>query len=197
MPQNRNDRLAKDYRDMLKLQNRPYLSWIVTKGEPPCAEEYLLNVHLRTYVLSVQSGKYVVGAVRRSTVRVTLWDSYPLTPPYIKMLDIPPVFHPDWYSKGTYSPSVPWRPDTSLKEYIKEMLRTLRYDPEPIETERPANYKALDWYIRRKNDDSLFPSDRTELTENNAEETAAAEKAVLSLGEVIDSWQAGGRRADE
>lgn len=197
MPQNRNERLAADFADMLTIQDRPYLSWIATKGELPYAQEYLLTIKLRTYVLSLIQGRYTVGAVDRCTVRVTLWDSYPATEPYVKMLDIPPVFHPNWYSKGTYSPSVPWRPDTSLKEYIKEMLRTLRYDPEPIETERPANYKALDWYIRRKNDDSLFPCDRTELTENNAEETAAAEKAVLSLGEVIDSWQAGGRRADE
>ncbi|MBQ3330935.1 MAG: hypothetical protein IJG87_07135 [Ruminococcus sp.] len=186
MPQNRNDRLAKDYRDMLKLQNRPYLSWIVTKGEPPCAEEYLLNVHLRTYVLSVQSGKYVVGAVRRSTVRVTLWDSYPLTPPYIKMLDIPPVFHPDWYSKGTYSPSEPWRPDVSLKEYVMKMLSTLCGDPSVTETGTPANYKALEWYRKNHLNPALFPSDATELTENSDEEAAASEKAALSFDEIVD-----------
>ncbi|MBQ3285044.1 MAG: hypothetical protein IJH40_05305 [Ruminococcus sp.] len=186
MPQNRNERLAKDYRGMMKIQDRPYLSWIATKGEPPYAEEYLLHVKLRTYVLSVQSDRYTVGAVHRCTVRVTLWDSYPVMAPYVKMLDIPPVFHPDWYSKGVYSPSEPWRPETSLKDYIMRMLATLCGDPEGFETNTPANYKALDWYMKNRNDASLLPSDTTELTENSAEETAALERAASSPGEIVD-----------
>ena len=50
MPNNRRDRLAQDFREMLKLQARPYLSWIATKGELPYAQEYLLTIKLRTYV---------------------------------------------------------------------------------------------------------------------------------------------------
>lgn len=186
MPQNRNERLAKDYRDMMKIQDRPYLSWIAIKGELPNAEEYLLDVKLRTYVLSVQSGRYAVGAVHRCTIRVTLRDSYPMTAPYVKMLDIPPVFHPDWYSKGVYSPSEPWRSDTSLKDYIMRMLSTLCGDPGRFETNTPANYKALDWYMKNRNDASLLPSDTTGLTENSDEEAAALEKAASSPNEIVD-----------
>lgn len=188
MAENRNERLARDFREMLKIQNRPYLSWIATKGEPPYAEEYLLTVRLRTYVLSLLSGKYTVGTIHQYTVKVTLWDSYPHMAPNIRMLSIPPAFHPSWYSKGTYSPSVPWRPDSSLKDYVKRMLGTLVYDPSLIDAAAPANYKALDWYLKHRDNASLFPSDLTELTENTPEETAALEKAAISFDEIIDSW---------
>ena len=172
---------------MLKIQDQPYLSWIATNGEPPCAEEYLLNVRLRTYVLSVQEGRYTVSAISRCFIRVTLRDSYPQVAPYVTMLSIPPVFHPDWYSKGTYCSSQPWRPEDSLKDYIMRMLGTLRYDPSMMNTDSPANYKALEWY-RKNLGSALFPSDLTELTENTPDMCAALEKASLSCGEVIDSW---------
>ena len=188
MPDRRNKRLAADFHEMLKIQDRPYLSWIVTKGELPCAEEYLLNVRLRTYVLSAQAGRYIVGAIHGCTVRVTLRDSYPQVAPTITMLSIPPVFHPDWYSKGTYCSSVPWRPDDSLKDYVMRMLQTLCYTPDVMNTTAPANYKALDWYLKNRDNAPLFPSDPIELNENSADECAALERASLSCGEVIDSW---------
>ena len=184
----RNERLRADFYDMLSLQDRPYLSWTATKGDPPCAEEYLLDIGLRSYALSADHGRYTVGVIRGCTVKVTLWDSYPETPPYVKMLTIPPVFHPCWYSKGVYCPPRKWHADRSLKDYILEMLRTLRYDPELIESEAPANYKALEWYTRHKGDTTLFPSDRTELSENSPQEAAVYEKAALSFDEIVDSW---------
>lgn len=191
MCENRNERLAADFLEMLKLQNRPYLFWIAVKGEPPYAEEYLLTVRLRTYALSNLSGRYTVGTIPECTIKVTLWDSYPNTAPNIRMLNIPPVFHPCWYSKGAYCPTEPWRPETSLKDYVKRMLRTLIYDPTLIDTDAPANYKALDWYLKNRGDASLFPSDKAELTENTPKETAALEKAAISFDEIIDIWPVG------
>ena len=188
MPAKREERLAQDYHEMLKIQDRPYLSWVATKGELPCAEEYLLTVRLRTYALLMKEGRYIVGAVRRCTVRVTLWDSYPAVAPNSKMLSIPPVFHPNWYSKGTYCPSAPWRPEDSLKDYIKQMIQTLLYEPSLIETAAPANYKALDWYLKNRDNAALFPSDRIELSENDPQELAALEKAAASFEETVDSW---------
>ena len=47
MPQNRNERLAADFADMLTIQDRPYLSWIATKGELPYedfANDGLVNI---------------------------------------------------------------------------------------------------------------------------------------------------------
>ena len=187
MSESRYDRLASDYREMLKLQDRPYLSWIVTKGEPPYAEEYLLTVRLRSYVLSTEPGRYIVGTAERFFVKITLWDSYPHVAPNIRMLSIPPVFHPNWYSKGTYCPCERWRPEDSLKDHVKRMLGTLAYDPALMDTVAPANYKALDWYLKNRENASLFPSDPTELTENTPREVAAAEKAAL-FGGIVDSW---------
>ena len=188
MADNRKERLAADYREMLKLQDRPYLSWIVTKGEPPYAEEYLLTVKIRTYALSATEDRYIVSTIDSCTIRVTLWDSYPKLAPNTRMLNMPPVFHPNWYSKGTYCPSERWHEGDSLKDYVKRMLGTLMYAPNLMETAYPANYKALDWYRKNQDNASLFPSDRIELTENNPEESAAAEKAIVSLDEIVDSW---------
>lgn len=187
MPDSRNDRLAADYHEMMKIQSRPYLSWIAAKGEPPYVEEYLLTVSLRTYALTAADGGYSVGVIRRCTVRVTLWDSYPHIAPCIRMLGFPPVFHPDWYSKGTYCPSVPWSPENSLKDHIMRMLDTLRYEPSAIGTAAPANCKALDWYMKNRGG-ALFPSDPAELTENSPEELAAVYRAAEPLDEIIDSW---------
>ena len=188
MSGNRNERLAADYYEMMKIQDRPYLSWIVTKGEPPYAEEYLLSVKLRTYVLSADRGRYTVSAVNKRVIRVTLWDSYPEVAPYVRMLSIPPVFHPDWYSKGTYCPPEKWSRESSLKDYVKRMLTTLTYEPSLIETDAPANYKALEWYMKRRDGSSLFPCDETELSESGPEELDAARRAAEAIGEAVDSW---------
>lgn len=187
MRADRNDRLKADYREMMKIQDTPYLSWIATKGEMPCAEEYLLTVKLRTYALSVRSGVHTVGVIDRCVIRITLWDSYPAVAPYVKMLNLPPVFHPDWYSKGTYSPHMPWDPETTLKDYVVRMLKTLRYDPELIDTTAPANYKALDWFLKNRDDERLFPSDRTPLSENTDETIGAMEEGG-DFKEIVDSW---------
>lgn len=187
MSERRNDRLSSDYREMMKIQDRPYLSWIATKGELPYAEEYLLTVKLRTYALSVRSGVHTVGVIDRCVIRITLWDSYPAVAPYVRMLNLPPVFHPDWYSKGTYSPHTPWDPATSLKDFVAGMLKTLRYDPERIDTTAPANYKALDWFLKNRDNDKLFPSDTTAIGENTEEEIAAIEKGG-AFDEIVDSW---------
>lgn len=186
MANSRQERLAADYREMLKIQDRPYCSWIASKGEPPYAEEYLLTVRVRTYALSVMSGRYTVGVIRQCVIRVTLWDSYPYVAPHIRMLGFPPVFHPDWYSKGTYCSCEPWRPDSSLKEYILRMIGTLQYDPALMGTDSPANIKALDWYGKNRENGAWFPSDTTPLTENTPEQTAADETA-RSFGEIIDT----------
>lgn len=188
MTESINERLKYDYHEMMMIQNRPYLSWTVTKGEPPYAREYLLTADLRTYALTAQPNSYTVGTLRRCIIKVTLWDSYPRVAPNIRMLNIPPVFHPDWYSKGTYSPSVRWSRDESLKDYIKRMLGSLIYQPSLISSDAPANYKALDWYLKHRGNGSLFPSDLTELTENSPEEAAALEKAAADFDEIVDSW---------
>lgn len=184
----RNERLRADFYDMLSIRNRPYLSWTATKGDLPCAEEYLLDIRLRSYALSADHGRYTVGVTHGCTVKVTLWDSYPETAPYIKMLSLPPVFHPCWYSKGVYCPPRKWRADCSLKDYILEMLHTLRYDPDYIESDAPANYKALDWYLKHRDDTALFPSDTTELSENSPQTAEAFGKSALCFDEIVDSW---------
>lgn len=183
----RNERLKADFYDMLALQDRPYISWTAIKGEPPYVEEYLLNIRLRTYAIRAQSGKYTVGVINNCAVTVTLRDSYPDVAPYIRMPGFPPVFHPAWYSKGVYCPAERWRPEESLKEHIGTMLGTLMYEPTLAELDIPANYKALEWYIKNRDNAALFPSDHTQLTENSPEQIAALEKAAFSFEETVDT----------
>ena len=188
MAEDRNVRLERDYREMLKIQDRPYLSWVASKGELPYAEEYLLTVKVRTYVFSAKQRVCRVGAVHRCTVRVTLWDSYPQVAPYVKMLSLPPVFHPNWFSKGTYCPPQPWHKEDSLKDYVKQLIRTLQYEPSLIETEAPANYKALDWYLKHRGNTELFPCDGTQLTENDADTAAEIDRIARFPEEIVDQW---------
>lgn len=188
MQGSRDERLARDFREMLKIQDRPYLSWVAVKGAPPYAEEYLLTVKLRYYALCEDRENYIVKAVSDCIIKVTLWDSYPAVAPNIRMLNYPAVFHPDWYSKGTYCPSQPWDPDCSLKEFILGMLSSLICAPGLAVSDTPANYKAADWYQNNRENSSLFPADHTALDENDPAQTAAAEKAALSFGETADSW---------
>lgn len=185
MSVDRNDRLERDYREMLTIQNQPYLSWIAVKGDLPYAEEYLLTVRVRTYVFSMREKQCSVGAIRECTVKVTLWPSYPYVAPDIRMLSIPPVFHPAWYSRGVYCSPIPWQPDSSLKEYVRQMIRTLIYAPDLIDEISPANYKALDWYRKHRDNSAWFPSDTIELTESPAAEPD------LAFPEVVDSWTVG------
>ena len=186
MVESRNERLAREYREMLKIQDRPYLNWIPIKGEIPYVEEYLLNVRLRSYVLTAEDGRYLVGVQNRWTIKVSLRGSYPHVAPYIRMLNIPPVFHPFWYSKGTYCAPDQWRSETPLKDHILKMLASLKYDPDAIMTDTPANYKALEWAKKNQDQPGLFPSDGTILNENNTDEIKES-----SLLEIIDSWGAG------
>lgn len=184
----RNERLKADYREMLKIQNRPYLKWIAVKGELPYAEEYLLTAYIRTYALTSDGERYIVGAIDRCTIKVALWDSYPHVAPYSKMVSLPPVFHPDWYSKGVYCSSQPWHEERSLKDYVLRMIGTLTYDPALMATAAPANYKALSWYRKNGENEALFPSDPIALTENTPDEAAALEKAAV-FREEVDSWK--------
>ena len=187
MSDNRKDRLAADFHEMLYIQDRPYCSWIATKGELPYAEEYLLTIRVRTYALKTDEGRFIVGTIRQCTVKVSLWDSYPQVAPYIRMLSLPPVFHPDWYARGTYCSPVAWQPDASLKDYVKRMIATLQYAPELIGDVAPANYKALSWFEKHRDDEGLFPSDSFALTENTLEEAAAAKRAAIDFDEIVDS----------
>ena len=81
---------------------------------------------------------------------------------------------------------MPWTPDTELKDYVKQMLGTLRYDPALIPSAAPANYKALDWYRKNRDNPALFPCDPTELSENSAQD--AADKQRDPFDEIVDRW---------
>ena len=56
------------------------------------------------------------------------------------------------------------------------------------ESDAPANNKALDWYLKHRDDTALFPSDTTELSENSPQTAEAFGKSALCFDEIVDSW---------
>lgn len=153
-------RLKSDYEDMKKIKNQPYASWVVSKGAEPYVEEYLITINVRTY--------YAPGkAMNTCKVKITLPANYPYDAPDTIMVSDPLVYHPHWFISGRYCPGS-WGVSESLLRYTEKMIETLQNNPDLINPDSPANTDAMNWYLRNKNNKSLFPSDTTKLTEKKS-----------------------------
>lgn len=157
-PEVHRERIKNDYEAMRSIQNTPYVSWKVVRGEPPYVEEYELTIHVKTY----SAPNKIMDTCR---VRISLGPEYPGVVPHAKMVSTPLVFHPHWFVGGDYCPGHYVGSET-LVQFIKRMIMTLQNDPSLVDPTSPANSKALEWFLKNKNNRRLFPSDTTKLTEN-------------------------------
>lgn len=156
-------RLKSDYEEMKKIQNQSYVSWVVSKGVAPYVEEYLLTIKVRTY--------YAPGKTMNTCkVQITLPTDYPYSAPSAKMISEPLVYHPHWFLSGSYCPGS-WGVSESLLRFTEKMIETLQNNPDRINPSSPANKEAMAWYLKNKNNKSLFPSDTTKLTEKRGFKT--------------------------
>lgn len=144
-------RLKSEYEEMKMIQNTPYLSWEAVKGEPPYIEEYLLDVHLRTYCAPEKT-------IEGFKVKITLPKDYPYSPPVLKQVSEPLIFNPEWFLSGVYSIGCHC-PSNPLVRVIEMMLYTTQYSEEYIDINSPCNMEALKWYLNNKDNKDLFPSD--------------------------------------
>lgn len=130
---------------------------VTADGETP--ERYRLLVRVRSIM---SPGPTYRG---EHEVEVDLPSGYPWSKPQIKLLTLPPPFHPNWFLDGGWCGGT-WDPEESLARHVLRMVKTLQFDPEVTNPSSPANREAADWY-RRNLETGLFPCDRTPLPNFN------------------------------
>ncbi len=150
----RKQRLAAAYNDMRKFDGQQYLKWEGTKGEAPFFEEYLLTINARMYCGEEKT-------MDSCQIRVSFSQAFPKQAPEVKMISKPLVYHPYWFSDGTYDPGK-WRTGVSFQDYVKQMIMSLLYDSSMINSydESAPNLEAMEWYRINRLDSELFPSDQ-------------------------------------
>jgi ubiquitin-protein ligase len=148
-------RLSNDYKEMLRLRGS-IIVWKAVRGTPPIVEEYEVTINVRTI--------FGIDLSRRpsyrssSVVRLSLPNEYPAVAPHIGMITIPPPFHPNWFTNGSWCYGT-WNPAESLGNFISRMIKTLQFDPLITNPDSPANREATTWYLENKNS-GFFPCDR-------------------------------------
>ncbi len=142
-------RLASDYRDMCSIKS-PVFSWEAVRGEPPYVEEYRWHIRVHTYADRDKP-------IDSCTGRTILPPEYPTLAPETRM-EGTLVYHPNWFSNGRYCCGI-YQSTESLVNYLSRMINSLQFDPYVTNPKSPANPEAKDWYLRHKNDKSMFPSD--------------------------------------
>ncbi|HWN41145.1 MAG TPA: ubiquitin-conjugating enzyme E2 [Thermoanaerobaculia bacterium] len=148
----RRERLRSDEAEMRRLNSD--VIRVTATGDPP--ETYRLRVRVRSII---GPGPTYRG---EHEVQIDLPAGYPLlSPPRVKMLTMPPPFHPNWYSGGDWCGGE-WNPEERLARHVLRMVRVLQFDPSLTNPDSAANREAADWY-RRNQSHGLFPCDRTVL----------------------------------
>jgi hypothetical protein len=132
----RRERLRGDLAEMARIR-APHLDWRAEGGDPPTA--YVVTYHLPSFVTA--------GFDRRDRhrVRFELGPAYPLEPPHARVLDAPPVFHPNVFPDGRICTGA-WSPVEGLAFVVIRVARMLVYDPRLTNPDHPACSEAAEWY---------------------------------------------------
>jgi ubiquitin-protein ligase len=146
----RRERLRNDLAEMRRLQDSGVIH-VTAAGDPP--ESYRLNVKVRSIM---GPGPTYRG---EHDVQVDLPPGYPRTAPQVRMLSMPPPFHPNWFRSGSWCGG-DWTDEEHLAHLVLRMVRTLQFDPALTNPGSEANHEAAEWF-RRNAHKGLFPCDRT------------------------------------
>jgi proteasome lid subunit RPN8/RPN11 len=83
---------------------------------------------------------------------------------------VPVLYHPhftsNWYGKWVWVDYEEYNSEYRLSDYLLKIAHSLKYDEgyiREISSVKKGNKNALDWYLEKKNDTSLFPTDNIEL----------------------------------
>ena len=145
-------RLKNDHREMLNLKRvGNTIDWKVVAGEPPMVEAYELTVQVKSVIGPEPKYRH------EHRISLVLPHGYPSSPPEIRMISDPVVFHPNWFTDHRWCHNT-WSHTTSLGDHVIRMIRTLQYDPEITNENSPANSRANEWYVEKKTS-GLFPCD--------------------------------------
>jgi ubiquitin-protein ligase len=120
-------------------------------GAPPHQYDILLECRS---VLRLRSGRPVYGDAH--TLRVVLPSGYPLEEP-ARASVLTPIFHPHVF-KGSNVVCVGTQRTVSefLDAFVRRMFDVLRFDPQYLNPNSPANREAMEWAAKSGH---LFPLD--------------------------------------
>ena len=164
-------RLRNDYATMENIRT-PWLTWTVTSGTAPYAEQYEIELRLKTYIDAQANTRNL------HTIRVTLGPDYPINAaPLIEMTNKPGPFHPNWWTSGRWCYGT-WLVYESLGAHVVRMIQTLQYNEDITNAASPANSPARAWYLKNR-DKGLFPCDRTPLPDPTGAARPEAKKKFV------------------
>ncbi len=142
----RDQRLANDHEELLRLQQE--LDW----GSRARLEVQAVGTRpYQSYNLIFHCGGYVdeLGAVRkRHHLFLEFPMAYPMeAPPTFKRVS--PLLHPNIYPHGVFCLGFEgdrkWRPGISLESLILHVSRLIRFDPDWVNLDPPANRTQAFW----------------------------------------------------
>lgn len=99
-------------------------------------------------------------ARQKTTVAIIDFTSqYPHKEPSVKIST--PILHPNVYESGRICFGTKWIVSEGLDLFVKRIIKIITFDPVLLNSESPANSKALIWYERLINSHpEYFPTDK-------------------------------------
>ena len=142
----RDQRLNNDHRELLRLQRQ-----LNVEGQTKLQVRPQGRTPYQAYNLIFFCGGYVDDtgtAQRRHQLFLEFPRAYPLeAPPTFKRVS--PLFHPNIYPHGVFCLGFEgerkWRPSISLESLILHVSRLIRFDPDWVNLNPPANRTAEFW----------------------------------------------------
>lgn len=146
-------RLQNDYDKMRALESSSqYVTIEGTDGNPP--DKYVVQLTCRS-ITSINGSQPVYGSFHR--MGIDLHTDYPRKGPLVVMLTS--VFNPNVFGNGVVcigdKGDHGWAPSMGLDDLVVRVIETLRYEPETVNPNSPANGIAADW-MKRQNG-NMFP----------------------------------------
>jgi len=132
----RHERLMGNYREMGNIRG-PRIDWQGEGGHPPT-----------TYVVTYRLPSYIDQQRTREVhrVRFELDAQHPDEKPSVRMLDSPPVFHPNVFADGRICIGNQWSREEGLGFLVIRVAKMLLYYEIFTNPDHPANGDAARWY---------------------------------------------------
>jgi hypothetical protein len=130
------ERLSGDHAEMSNIRCR-WIDWVGNAAMPP--ERYVVTYRLPSYVDAAFTKR------DEHRVQFVLPAPYPTVPPAVRMLDQPPVYHPNIYADGRICTGL-WHPEEGLAFMVIRVARMLLYQPAVTNPSSAASREAAQWY---------------------------------------------------
>lgn len=134
----RQARLLNDYRSMEELRNQS--GGMLTFSVDRSYQHYTVTINGIETLVGTREESFTKN--RTHVINIELTPEYPSKPPSVVFEKT--IFHPNWWADGRLCYGGEWTINTSLKEYVIDVIRMMQY--EIVNTSSPANVYANTWY---------------------------------------------------